>query len=151
MVHRIGYGEESGTGYLIWVIFRAAWAQQILFSPGRIPDFVSFMLAGIDKYTSLSGLGSYWLAVQSRCLPMWKNSCRFPRCRISQEECYRIWSGACLASFMVDATVPSRNDVTTQYRDREEVSSLFASIALMVLLNVTVYWLRSWSWSVNVL
>ena len=59
MVHRIGYGEESGTGYLIWVIFRAAWAQQILFSPGRIPDFVSFMLAGIDKYTSLSGLGSY--------------------------------------------------------------------------------------------
>ena len=59
-VDRIGYGEESGTGYLIWVIFRAAWAQQILFSPGRIPDFVSFMLAGIDKYTSLSDLTD-WL------------------------------------------------------------------------------------------
>ena len=44
-VHRIEYGEESGTGYLVWVTFRAAWAQQILFSPERIPDFVSSMLA----------------------------------------------------------------------------------------------------------
>lgn len=50
-----------------------------------------------------------------------------------------------------NATVPLRNDVTSQYGNREEVLSLFASIALMVLLNVAVYWLRSWSWSANVL
>jgi len=40
---------------------------------------------------------------------------------------------------MDDATVPPRNDVTTQHRDREKVSSLFALIALMVLVNVAVY------------
>ena len=44
-VDRIGYGEESGTGYLVLVTFCAAWAQQILLSPERIPDFVSSMLA----------------------------------------------------------------------------------------------------------
>lgn len=37
-----------------------------------------------------------------------------------------------------DATVPPRNDAITQYGDREEVLSSFVSLALMVLLDVTV-------------
>jgi len=37
-----------------------------------------------------------------------------------------------------DATVPPRNDATTQYGDREEVLSSFVSVAFMVLLDVAV-------------
>ncbi|KAF5364296.1 hypothetical protein D9756_001134 [Leucocoprinus leucothites] len=115
LLYKLAYGEESYTGYSIWDTFRAAWAWQILFSPERIPGFVNSMLADYQ---------------QSGWLPMWKNIAETNimvgthadsliaeavRKGVKGFDRELAWQAV-----LKDATVPPKNDATTQYDDREE-------------------------------
>ncbi|KAI9566681.1 glycoside hydrolase family 92 protein [Boletus coccyginus] len=116
----------SYTGYSNWDTYRAEWAWLILFAPERIPGMIQSMIQDYDE--------GGWL-------PMWKNivgKTILTLIRVMREytqvatHADSLVAEAVLKGFTgfdldtawdavyKDATVPSINDTTTSYSDREE-------------------------------
>ena len=115
------YGEASGTGSSVWEYFPCGMGVVDSIFPRSYTWFCQLHAGWTSRsthLTSLSDLGFYWLVVQSRCLPMWKNSL------IAESVKERVLLdliGSLLGKLCgrMQLCLP-RNDATAQYGDREE-------------------------------